>query len=294
MKAHSYFHYLEYEKRCSQHTLTAYRNDLKQFTDYLMTYYELDDPTEARPQHIRSWMAHLMEQGTAIPSINRKLSCLRSFYRFLIRSGKLKHHPMNAIALPRAPKRLPEFVPGDQMEKLFSAVDADSGFRGLRNRLILEMLYATGMRRAELIALTDQDIDWNRHTVHVLGKGNKERLIPFGHQLKALLQQYLEVRNHHFNRHDFPVLLVSDRGKQMNPRSVYRLVHRMFQQISFVSRRSPHVLRHSFATHLLNNGAEIQAIRELLGHASLAATQVYAHNTVEQLKAVYRKAHPKA
>ncbi|MCS6917078.1 MAG: tyrosine-type recombinase/integrase [Chitinophagales bacterium] len=294
MELQSFFNYLQFEKRCSAHTLTAYRNDLRQFSDYLRRVYDVTDVSAVEVKHIRSWMVHLFNQRIGGRSMNRKLSCLSSYFRFMQRSGKVKQSPMTPVTGPRAPQRLPVFIPSDQMESLFASVNFGSGFSGMRNRMLLELLYATGMRRSELIALQDSSVDFRRNTIRVLGKGGKERLVPFGDSLKELLQKYLDERNRHFGKEQFPALVVSDSGKQMNPRSVYNCVRRLLDQVTFVSRRSPHVLRHTFATHLLNNGAEIQAIKELLGHASLAATQVYTHNSVEQLKAVYRKAHPKA
>ncbi|MCS6990370.1 MAG: tyrosine-type recombinase/integrase [Chitinophagales bacterium] len=294
MELATFFNYLQYEKRYSPHTLAAYRNDLQQFCSFLSSTYQIREAREIAAQHIRSWIVYMVEHQVGARSINRKISALQSFFRFLKRSGKLQANPMRGITAPKAPKRLPDFIPSSHLQHLFNSIEHGNDFPGLRNRLILELLYATGMRRAELIALSDDAIDWNRNYVRVLGKGNKQRLIPIGVSLQESIKKYLEVRNQHFGRSSFARLVVSDRGKEMNPRSVYEIVRRLLKQMSHVSRCSPHVLRHTFATHLLSNGAELQAIKELLGHASLAATQVYTHNTVEQLKAIYRKAHPKA
>lgn len=294
MDIRSFFQYLQFEKRYSKLTITAYENDLLQFSRFLKEIYDLDSLYATRHTYVRSWMVALMEAGTGTRSINRKLSSLKSFFKFSLKTGGIDHNPMLKVVSPKLSKPLPVFIQKSQIASLWQHYDFGEGFPGIRDRTIFELFYATGMRRAELLGLKDESIDLINNTIKVLGKGNKERLIPMNPVLKSSLQEYSKVRNKSFDISSFAAFLVTDSGKPMNPRKVYSIVHKVLEQITTVEKKSPHVLRHTFATHLLNNGAEINAIKELLGHSSLAATQVYTHNTIDKLKDIYKKAHPKA
>ncbi|MBK9732307.1 MAG: tyrosine-type recombinase/integrase [Chitinophagaceae bacterium] len=294
MDLRSFLQYLQYEKRYSKLTIVAYENDLMQFSLFLKRNYELENILSAQHVFIRSWLVSLMESGTGPRSINRKLSALKTFFKFNLKNGAIDHNPMTKVIAPKIPKRLPVFINSKQTDLLWQHFDFGEDFPGLRNRIIFELFYATGMRRAELLQLTDQSVDFFNLTIKVLGKGNKERIIPFNPQLKEPVREYISIRNKTFNSAVFPSLIVSDSGLPMNPRKIYSIVHDVLRQVTTVDKKSPHVLRHTFATQLLNNGAEINAIKELLGHSSLAATQVYTHNTIDKLKDIYRKAHPKA
>jgi integrase/recombinase XerC len=235
-----------------------------------------------------------MESGTGSRSINRKLSSLKAFFKFSMKNGLTDQHPFARVISPKIAKRLPVFINKNQMELLWQHYDFGNGFSGVRDRMIIEIFYTTGMRRAELINLNDQSIDFYSQSMRIVGKGNKERIVPFNQQLKMALKEYIAARNSAFEATLFPALIVSDSGEKMNPRKVYSIVNSILEKITTVDKKSPHILRHTFATHLLNNGAEINAIKELLGHSSLAATQVYTHNTIDKLKDIYKKAHPKA
>ncbi|HYV92939.1 MAG TPA: tyrosine recombinase XerC [Chitinophagales bacterium] len=294
MDFRSFLQYLEYEKRYSAHTITAYENDLTQFSVFLSKIYEFDDLLNVRHTHVRSWLVSLMEEGIGSRSINRKLSSLKTFFKFQLKKNAIQQNPMSKVIAPKMSKRLPVFINKNQMELLWQHFDFGEGFSGARNRLIFELLYGTGMRVSELVNLSEKNIDLHSGAVKVLGKGNKERIIPISRELKQFIKEYNDLRHKTFPSGLFSSLIVSDTGNKMYARSVYNIVNTVLKQITTVEKKSPHVLRHTFATHMLNNGAEINAIKELLGHASLAATQVYTHNTIEKLKDVYRKAHPKA
>lgn len=294
MDLRSFFQYLQFEKRYSKLTISAYESDLLQFSRYLKESYGVTSLREIRHTYVRSWMVALIETGTGTRSINRKLSSLKSFFKFSLKTGAIDYNPMLKIVSPKLSKPLPVFIATNQIASLWQHFDFGDGFPGIRNRTIFELFYATGMRRAELLGLRDESINFQNNTIKVLGKGNKERQIPMNPVLGNSLQHYLEARNHHFACTTFAAFIVSDAGAPLNPRKVYSIVHGVLEQITTVSKKSPHVLRHTFATHLLNNGAEINAIKELLGHSSLAATQVYTHNTIDKLKDIYKKAHPKA
>ena len=286
--------YLRYEKRFSPHTLTAYESDMGQFVEFLQKTYELSDPGEIRHTHVRSWMVDLMERGNVPRSINRKLSCLKSFFKFLRKQGDITTNPMLKVIPPKMGKRLPVFVPEKAMSLLFDQVDFGDGHAGLRNRLVMEVLYCTGVRQSELIGLKTADVDFSTNNIKVYGKGGKERLIPVARHLAELMERYIGLRRALFPGNDVPNLILSDKGKPLTAGLVYKLVNRYLSIVTTVEKRSPHVLRHSFATHLSNGGADLNAIKELLGHSSLASTQVYTHNSIEKLKKVYQQAHPKA
>lgn len=286
--------YLELEKRFSTHTITAYKSDLLQFFAYLEEIYSLTSILEVRHFHIRAWIVELMQNKITPRSINRKLSTLKTYYKFLKRRKEIQENPMLKVIAPKVGKRLPVVVKEIELENLFEKINFGEGYAAVRDEMVMEMLYSTGMRRSELINLTPNDLDFFNDQVKVLGKGNKERLIPFARPLADRLKNYLEIRNDEFGLGATDSLFLTGKGKIMYPKLVYNLVKKYLSQITTVEQRSPHVLRHSFATHLSNNGADLNAIKELLGHSSLAATQVYTHNSIEKLKRVYQQAHPKA
>lgn len=294
MDLRSFLSYLKSEKRYSSHTIKAYETDLQQLQQFLLTTFETNDLLTVSHTHLRSWMVSLMEQGISARSINRKISSLKTFYRFEMRRGNIKVSPASKLVSPKVKKRLPVFVNEAQMGELFRQESGECEFSVVRNELVIELLYNTGMRVSELVGLKDSSIDRYAGNVKVLGKGNKERIIPMSKEMINLLKQYKELRNKLFDRNATDTLLVTDSGKPVNSRYVYRIVNSTLGKFTTLDKKSPHVLRHTFATHLLNKGAEISAIKELLGHASLAATQVYTHNTIEKLKDIYKKAHPKA
>lgn len=288
-----FIQYLQFEKRFSPHTVTAYRQDLNQFNNFLVSD-ELT-PDSITHQDVRSWMLDLMEKGSEAKTINRKISVLRSFYKFLQREGLMQNDPMIHVRTPKIPKRLPVVVEEQKLDVLLDDELAfGNDFNGIRNRLIMELLYGTGMRLSELVNLKDQDVNIYEQYIKVLGKRNKERVIPVSNPLIKLIKEYLKEKlNQNFDN-KAPALIVTNEGKGAYPKFIYRIVKSSLSEISTQDKKSPHVLRHTFATTLLNKGADLNAIKELLGHSSLAATQVYTHNSVEKLKSIYKQAHPKA
>lgn len=289
----SFLRYIEFEKRFSKHTVVSYKTDLSQFQDFLSSTYELEAVYDASFPMIRSWIAHLVDSKNEPRSVNRKIASLRSFYKFLLRQGHISKDPMLKIRVLKTQKRLPEFVKEEEINHLLDHVVFDNTFEGFRDRLILELLYGSGMRLAELLQLTDGSINFTARTLRVLGKRNKERVIPFGENLVSIIKNYQEARNRQVGRKDNAPLLVTDSGEPAYRMMIQRTVKK-YLSATGVERRSPHVLRHTYATHLLNKGAEINAVKDLLGHSSLAATQVYTHNTMEKLKKAFEQAHPKA
>ncbi len=294
MKQDLFLSYIQFEKRFSRHTIKAYKTDLDQFHDFLLKMYELTKAQDIEHTHIRAWIVGLMENKITSRSINRKLSTLKSYFRFLIKRGILQEDPMLKVLAPKMGKRLPVVVDAQKMDLLLDQVEFGADYKGIRDRTILELLYQTGIRRSELINLTFQNLNFDNLQINVVGKGNKERLIPISAALEATLQKYLAIRNAHFPPELFNLLFVTQKGKKLYPKAVYTIVRRYLSLVTTEEQRSPHVLRHSFATHLSNNGADLNAIKELLGHSSLAATQVYTHNSIERLKQIYQQAHPKA
>jgi integrase/recombinase XerC len=289
-----FFKYLQYEKRYSPHTLLSYHTDLGQFADYLQAIYHISDPAEADFHLIRSWLVSLVQKNLDARTVNRKIACLRSYYKFLLREGRITQNPTLRIKPPKSGKKLPAFVPEDSFNQLLDSFTFENSFTGYRDKVILELLYGTGMRLAELIGVTHQDVNLPARTVKVLGKGNKERIIPLNDSLLGCLTLYLEKKKSEFPDNPTAALLVTNKLVPLYPKFVYRTVKKYMGMITTSSHTHPHVLRHSFATHLLNKGADLNAIKDLLGHASLAATQVYTHNTIEKLKSIFDKAHPKA
>lgn len=285
-----FLQYLSFEKRFSRHTVTAYRTDLTQFFSFLgNTDFAL---SEISSRLIRSWMAELSEAKHSPRSIRRKMACLNTFFRWAIRNGHLAANPCTLISLPKTSKRLPEFAEEKKLNQVLDEFPFGDDFEGVRNRVIVELLYATGIRRSELIGLRTGDADPGTRTIRVTGKRNKERLVPLTERMAELIRSYLTIRDSQEPKCDHLFILKS--GDALYPRLVYRIIHDFLTTASTLSRRSPHILRHTFATHMLNHGADINAIKELLGHSSLAATQVYTHNSFEKLKQVYQQAHPRA
>lgn len=293
-----FIRYLQFEKRFSPHTVSAYQKDIEQFSEYL-TINELEF-TEVKHLHVRSWMVYLLEQDRGPKTIHRKLSTLRSYYKFLLRENMVEFNPMLQVKPPKIAKRLPVIIDETKLNALLdnNTIDNESvfpdDFSGLRDRLIIELLFGTGVRLAELISLKESDINIYEQNVRVLGKRNKERIIPVNVSLMNLVKQFIGEKKHQNFNNNSSALIVTKEGNSAYPKFIYRIVKKYISIISTHDKRSPHVLRHTFATSLLNHGADINAIKELLGHASLAATQVYTHNSVERLKSIYKQAHPKA
>lgn len=289
----AFIDYLRVEKRYSDHTLIAYKKDIGQFLDFVGTFYPDISIINIGHTQIRSWMVDLVNREIAVRSINRKLSSLRSFFNHQRRIGNISSDPTLKIQPPKNPKKLPSIIQKQNILNLFEQESEGSSFPFLRDRLIVELLYSTGMRRSELINLTESDVDRSNYQIKVLGKGSKERLIPISKRLLAKIDLYCELRADTFEIPD-PYLILSNKGKKLYPKLVYNIVSRQIKLISTSQKKSPHILRHSFATHLMDNGADLNAVKELLGHSSLAATQVYTHNSIEKLRSIYKESHPRA
>ena len=289
----SFLKYLRYERNYSECTITSYKTDLLQFEEFLEGKDENNEFTAADADLIRGWIVALMDKGTKPSSVNRKLSSLRSFYHFLIRKGVVTVNPMVKIVGPKNRKPLPSFLRESDMNRLLDEVPFKEGFEGCRDRMILEMFYTTGMRLSELIGLNDADVDFSSKLIKVTGKRNKQRLIPFGKELEEDLLIYIKVRDEALPVKEKSLFVRRD-GMRMYPVQVYRLVRRSLSKVVTLKKKSPHVLRHTFATAMLNDNAQLGAVKELLGHESLATTEIYTHTTFEELKKVYEQAHPRA
>lgn len=289
----SFLDYLRYERNYSNYTIEAYSKDLRQFEEYVKLNKEsIFVPGDVDADLVRSWIVSLMDEKISPVSVNRKLSSLKSFFKFLMKQGSISVNPLRLITGPKTKKPLPYFVRDKEMELLLDGDGFDEDFEGVRDRLILEMLYDTGIRRSELIGIQDFDVDFGAMQIRVTGKRNKQRLIPFAEGLKNLIQAYTEVRNREVGS-ESGWFFVRKNGEQLSAGIVYTIVKKKLSEIPTLAKRSPHVLRHSFATSMLNNGAELNAVKELLGHSSLASTSIYTHTTFEELKKVYH-AHPRA
>jgi integrase/recombinase XerC len=287
-----FLRYISTEKRYSKHTLKAYQNDLQSFSVFLEDVFEHNDLLTVSPVMVRSWVVKMMDEGFSTPSVNRKISTLNSFYRYLIIRGVINTNPVKNISTLKLAKQLPVFITQEQINTYLEKEIDSTVFSAVRNKLIIDLLYSTGMRRAELISLTAASVDYANKTLKILGKRNKERLVPLSQKMIVQLQNYLDLKKETFrDASDF--LIVTNKGKKAYPKFIYRIVNSELGGVTS-TRKSPHVLRHSFATHLLNNGAELNSIKELMGHASLSATQIYTHTTIEQLKSIYTQAHPRA
>lgn len=297
MDLKAFIDYIKYEKRFSKHTITAYRNDICQFSDYIEETFEVLNEKEVSRQMIRSWIAALVENKQAAKTIKRKISALKSYYKFLLKNGKVLQNPLQHIITPKIEKKLPVFVEEEKMKTLFDLDVFSEDFFGQRDRFVVECLYQTGMRLSEIIQIKEKDVDFNRQEVKVLGKRNKERIIPLTKHFLDFVEYYMKIKNNYFRERDIQnteYLLVTNQGLKAYPKLIYRITNKYIEKVSTLSKKSPHVLRHTFATHLLNNGADINAIKEILGHANLSATQVYTHTTIDKLKHIYEQAHPRA
>lgn len=289
----SFLKYIQFERRFSPHTITSYENDLNQFQTFLNDNYAI--PLEgANHNAIRHWIVTLMEVGTSPKTVNRKIASLRTFYKFLLKREVIKKDPTWKIQSLKTNKGLPQFVNEPDITRLLDQCEFADDFVGKRDQLILELLYGTGIRLSELIGLKASDVNFRSQTIKVLGKRNKERVIPFSKSLGLLIASYQTQKNNTVSSNEGDYLLVTDSGDQCYPMLIYRTVKKYLDLFTTIEKRSPHVLRHTFATHLLNKGAELNAVKDLLGHTSLAATQVYTHNSLEKLKTVFDQAHPKA
>ena len=286
--------YLKFEKRSSIHTIRAYQDDLVQFFDYVALEYNEASLAALTPAIIRSWLASLKDGGISSRSINRKISTLKSFFKYQMRSGVLEQSPLAAITSPKVSKRLPVYVEQQDIASLFGEIRFPDDWEGWTDRLLLAVFYHTGIRLSELINLLERQVDKGNRSIKVLGKGNKERVIPVNSRLIAEIEAYCQKKRAELEQPDVQHLFVGRKGKKLYARYVYRVVKKYLSRVTTIDQKSPHVLRHSFATHLMNEGAELNSVKELLGHSSLAATQVYTHNTIEKLKDVHKKAHPKA
>jgi integrase/recombinase XerC len=283
--------YLRYEKRFSPHTIKSYLNDLSQFKDYY-NISPIDEQWSSVNHHdIRGWIIELLESGNSEKSVNRKLSTLKTFFNFLVRKGEISKNPAKLIQGPKIPKRIPAFIEDQKLNLLFDEWKAPDNYKEYMAMVIMELFYTTGIRLSELIALKESDIA--KDSIKVTGKGNKQRVVPLLPDVYDRLQSYILCRNTAFENTEKHLFLTT-KGNKIYPKLVYNLVNTYLSKATTMSKKSPHVLRHSFATHLLNNGAELNAIKDLLGHAGLAATQVYTHNTIEKLKKSYVTAHPRA
>lgn len=288
-----YIRYLRYEKNYSLHTEISYSEDLSQFVEFLAEHFSDTDIKHVDRDIIRMWIVSMMERKISARSVNRKLSAVKSFYRYLQKIGEVTVNPASKINGPKVGRPIPAFANSADMEKVLDQEGYGDSFELLRDHIIIELFYVTGIRRAELIGLKDVDVDFSFETIQVTGKRNKQRLIPFSDGMKQSLEQYIAVRNKEVGNQS-GYLFVKNNGEPLYPMLVHRIVTSNLQQIETLAKVSPHVLRHSFATGMLNNGADINAVKELLGHASLAATEIYTHTSFEELKRIYNKAHPRA
>ncbi len=289
----NFLNYLKYEKRCSEHTVTAYKKDLDQFIQFGTELVE-DFCVETTDHHlIRQWIIAMMDKGITARSVSRKISTLKSFFKFLMRDGVLEKNPTDRVVVPKMGKKLPLFVQEKEMNRLLDGHYFTDDFVGRRDRAVISLFYGTGIRLSELKGIRFSDLNLTEKAVKVLGKRNKERIVPFPYEIVSDLDRYIELRNEMFGK-GVSILFLTDNGEPIYDKLLYRIVKRHLTDVSTLEKRSPHVLRHSYATHLLNHGAELNAIKELLGHANLAATQIYTHTTFEKLKEIYKQAHPRA
>ncbi len=290
----SFLRYISYEKRYSAHTVKSYRNDLLQFELFTQQKFNIQNLLEATQLMVRSWVLSLMDEGNSSRSVNRKIASLRSFYKFLLKREEIVKDPTQKIKSLKVKKELPGFANEQEFSDFLDRIVFEDSIEGKTEQAILELLYGTGIRLAELIGLKVSDFNQSQSTIKVLGKRNKERVIPVSRSLNILLKSYINEKSHVFSHDNKSYLIVNKNGGQAYPMMVYRIVKKYLDQIQSLDKKSPHALRHTFATHLLNKGADLNAVKDLLGHSSLAATQVYTHNSLEKLKSVFDQAHPKA
>ncbi len=294
MHKDEFLKYLQYEKRYSPHTVVSYTNDLNQFYSYCQEADIDFSPLYIKHHAIRAWVVKLMDEGFSPRTVNRKITTLKSFYKFLLREELIEFNPMDRVVAPKIRKRLPEFIAEEQINSLLDNYEFGRDFEGVRNRMIIEMFYATGIRLAELVNLKIVSVDTKKCSIKVLGKRNKERIVPYSKSLNNTITEYLDVRGKLEVITDNDFFYLTKKGNKVYDKLVYRVVNKYLQFVTTMKKKSPHILRHTFATHLLNNGADLNSIKELLGHSNLAATQIYTHNTYEKLKDVYKQAHPRA
>lgn len=285
-----FLRHIETEKRYSVHTVNAYKRDLEQFSDYVKKDHEIDNLLSVDSEIIRSYIINMKDSGLENRSINRKISSLRTFYTYCKREKEITTSPLSEIKSLKQPKELAKFIPEYDMQNI--SFEETNNFAIRRDELIIEILYQTGIRQSELRNLSDNDIDKNKRTIKILGKRNKERIIPIEKELINLIERYIKLRDEQFPERKNVKLIVNNKGLEASPKFIYTIVHKILIETTTVEQKSPHVLRHTFATHLLNRGADIRAIQKMLGHNSLSSTQVYTHNTIEKLKDAYKKAHP--
>jgi integrase/recombinase XerC len=290
----SFLQYLQIQKRYSIHTVRSYLNDLDQFFFFLSSLGLPEDPVAVTSYDIRSWIVSMLENNYSTISVHRKISCLRVFYRYLRKEGIIKNDPLEKVVLPKRKKSLPVFVEEEALTNLLDNFSFGESFEGIRNRTIIELLYLTGMRRSELIGLKDNDLDLSECSLKVTGKRNKQRIIPLVKPFIKRLEEYIKVRNDNVATLNNGWFFITDKGNKLYDKYVYNTVNRYLSMVTTIEKKSPHILRHTFATHMLNRGADLNSIKELLGHANLSATQIYTHNTFEKLKKVYKQAHPRA
>lgn len=286
--------YLRVEKRYSNHTVRAYHDDVMQFADYLQLQTERNTIFSCQQTDIRNWVIELVEGGCKPRTLRRKTASIKAFFRYFMRNGVIKTNPSEGIILPKMEKSLPGFIKESSINDLFSQNLFTTDFKGLRDLFVLELFYATGMRLAELINIKTSDYDLTRGEVKILGKRNKERIVPLTQNIIRLLKEYNESVVQQFGKFPGEYLIITDKGEKAYPRMIQRLVEKYLSLSTTLEKRSPHMIRHTFATHMLNNGADLNAVKELLGHANLAATEIYTHNTYEKLKTIYKQAHPRA
>jgi integrase/recombinase XerC len=290
----SFLQYLQIEKRYSLHTVRSYLNDLDQFYAFLSSIGLPEDPIPVTSHDIRAWIVSMLDNKYSATSVHRKISCLRVFYRYLRKEAVIQNDPLEKVVLPKRKKSLPVFIDEEAINKLLDNYNFGESFAGIRNRTIIEILYLTGMRRSELIGLRDNDIDLSEGSLKVTGKRNKQRIIPLVKPFIKRLEEYIKVRNDNVAAENNGWFFITDKGNKLYDKYVYNTVNCYLAMVTTIEKKSPHVLRHTFATHMLNRGADLNSIKELLGHANLSATQIYTHNTFEKLKKVYKQAHPRA
>ncbi len=293
MQFQPFYTYLLTEKRCSPHTLEAYKNDLEQFAAYTNHTYAIEHAHEVKQTIVRSWLAHLLDEQYEVSSVHRKLSSLRAWFRFLLKTNQATENPVRGIPKPKKPKRLPVFVEESATSKIYGRKIDTTNFAMVREQLIMKLLYETGIRQSELLNLKNDDVDPSLRQIKVLGKRNKMRYVPIGKALIEEIQAYQALRDNLFNKNETSHLLITDKGIKISKNFLYCTVTSYLSLVTTVRRKSPHILRHTFATHMLNNGADLNVIKEILGHSSLAATQVYTHNSIEKLKGIHTRMHPR-
>ncbi len=289
-----FINYIQIERRYSEHTTRAYADDIAQFSNFLQNNNSSRSLMDAEQKDVRQWMIDMVNSGQLPRTLRRKIASLKAFYNFNLRIGTLKVNPADGVILPKLKKNLPDFINESSMEQLLDDRLFSSDFPGTRDKLVLELFYATGMRLSEMVYLPRKNVDIFKGEIRILGKRNKERLIPLTQTSIDLLKKYFAGIEEEFTVPESDTLILTDKGKSCYPKMIQRIVIKYLEQSTTLEKKSPHLLRHTFATHMLNNGADLNAVKELLGHATLAATEIYTHNTYEKLKSIYKQAHPRA